>query len=148
MRTALLRYCLPMSLVFPALSLASLGYTVKHDADLYRTEALEPPPLASLDAGQAVTLLHRGPAQSLVATAGGLKGWIHNEDLLAMAPSGAQEHRMPNQKVTGADEVNVSPIVFNGAVDAESAVALDRAFMAEISEMLDKEQVEMRHDEN
>lgn len=148
MRTALLRYCLSASLVFPALSLASLGYTVKRDADLYRTEALQPPPLASLDAGQAVRMLHRGPAQSLIETAGGLKGWIRNEDLLAMAPAGTQEHRLADQKVTGAGEVNVSPWIEHGAVDANVDVNLDRAFAAEISEMLDKEQVEMRHDEN
>lgn len=150
MRTALLRYCLPMSLVFPAFSfasLASLGYTIKHDADLYRTEALEPPPLASLDAGQAVQLLHRGPAQSLVGTAGGLKGWMRNEDLLAVAPAGAQEHRLSDQKVTG-DELNISPLILEGAVDTRVPVEFERTFRGEISEMLDKEQVEMRHDEN
>ncbi len=148
MRTALLRYCLPVTLVFPALSLATLGYTLKHDADLYRTEALEPPPLASLEAGQAVRMLHPGAAQSLIETAGGMKGWVRNGDLLAMAPAGAQKHELPNQRVSGAGEVNVSPWVNNGAVDADMAVALDRAFSAEITEALDKEQVEMRHDEN
>ncbi|MBW8889688.1 MAG: hypothetical protein JF616_18175 [Fibrobacteres bacterium] len=148
MRTALLRYCLPVTLVFPALSLASLGYALKHDADLYRTETLEPPPLASLEAGQSVRMLHPGAAQSLVETVGGLKGWVRNGDLLALAPAGAQKHELPNQKVTGAGDVNVSPWVNNGAVDADMAVAPDRAFAAEIIETLDKEQVEMRHDEN
>lgn len=147
MRTALLRYCLPMSLVFPALSLASLGYTIRHDADLFRTEALEPPPLASLDAGQAVSMRQRGPAVSLVETADGLKGWVRNENLLAMLPVGPQEHRLSDQKVTGG-EVNVSPLVFEGAVDTRVPVEFERTFKGEITEMLDKEQVEMRHDEN
>jgi len=148
MRTALLRYCLSVTLVFPALSLASPDYTIKHDADLYGTEALQPPPLASLEAGQAVHMLHPGGAQSLIETAGGLKGWVRNQDLLAMAPAGAQKHELPNQKVTGAGEVNISPWVNNGAVDADVALAPDRAFSAEIIEVLDKEQIEMRHDEN
>jgi hypothetical protein len=136
-----------MSLVFPALSHASLGYTIRQDADLYRTEALEPPPLASLDAGQAVLMRQRGPAHSLVETADGVKGWIRNENLLAMVPVGPQEHRLSDQKVTG-DELNISPLILDGAVDTRVTVEFERTFRGEISEMLDKEQVEMRHDEN
>lgn len=151
MRTALLRYCLPVSLVFPALSLASLattGYSLKHDAEIYRTEAMEPPPLASLTEGQSVRLIHKGQVGSLVETGSGLKGWIRNGDLLAMAPAAGGEHRIGDQQVVGGGDLNVSPWIQRPVIDAGAEVVLDRGFSAEILETLDKEQVEMRNDEN
>jgi hypothetical protein len=148
MRTARLRLCLSVSLVFPALSLASLEYTVKHDAEVYRTEALEPPPMASLSEGQAVRLIHQGPEGSLIETGTGLKGWIRNGDLLALAPATGGDHRLGDQQVMGGGELNVSPLTLKLRFNPDADVILDRGFAGEILETVDKEQVEMRHDEN
>jgi hypothetical protein len=149
MRTAVIRYCLSATLAIPALSRAAFEYSVRIESSpLFRTEALEPPPLANLAAGQAVRLIHHGAAQSLVETAGGMKGWMRNADLLALAPAPGGEHRLGEQDVFGGGELAVSPDSWVLPGSRGELLAPDRSFTAEIAEALDKEQVEMRHDEN
>ncbi len=149
MRTALPRYCLSALLSLPALSSAALGYSVKNgDAPIFRTEALEPPPLGSLEAGLAVRLLQEGPSGSLIETEGGLKGWMRNSDLLAMASARPGDHRWGDQQVKGGGEAAISPYTFIPRVEHVEPIALGRTFSGEILEAMDREQVEMRHDEN
>lgn len=149
MRTALPRYCLSALLALPALSSASLGYSVKtQDAPVFRTEALEPPPLGTLESGLSVRLIHRGPSGSLIETEGGLKGWMRNADLLAMAAARPGEHRLGAQKVVSGGEPAISPNTQHQNFGIEVSLEPDRTFSGEILEAMDREQVEMRHDEN
>ena len=152
MRTASLRYCLSAIAVsaFPALVHASLGYSVKIEgAEVYRTEKLEPPPITSLGQGQALKLIHQGPAGSMVETEGGVKGWMRNGDLLAMENAPGGDFKLGNQPITGGGDPNISPTILMMPSRWEPEVfGLDRSFGDEIVEPMDREQVEMRHDEN
>lgn len=149
MRTASYRYCLPVFLAFAIPATAGLTYKVKsHEADLFRTEALEPPPLATLAEGEVLKLIHEGAASSLLETEGGIKGWMRNSDLLAMKSTEGQDFRLKEQVVNPGGRVNVSPIIPGQRFDFSDMVPLDRAFEGEIAEPMDREQVEMRHDEN
>jgi hypothetical protein len=124
-------------------------YRAKSDeTHVFRTQALEPPPLARLAEGDVVILLHRGDAESQVKTAGGLKGWVRNQDLLAIALAGPAEHRLGDQDIQGSGE-------FRGSIDfmrpprlMVEVSDLDRSFMDEVVETVDREQWEMRHDEH
>lgn len=151
MRTALSRSCLPLlvSAVFPLLSQASLAYSAKHEgAEVFRGETLDPPPLASLIQGQAVKMLAQGKAASLIETETGIKGWVRNEDLLAMnGPEGKAFHLRPVD-VQGAGVFNHSPFVLDAAGPSPELLPLDRSFLGEVPGNLDREQMEMRHDEN
>ena len=127
---------------------ASVEYRIQADAaDLFRTQALEPPPLTSLSQGEVLKLIERGAAASLMETAEGVQGWVSNRDLLAMQSAPGGKFGIPEQSVKGIDwntSVFVYPI---GRYEAEP-FPLDRSFSGEILEAIDKEQVEMRNDEN
>lgn len=151
MRTAALRLCLSGFIVssIPSLTLASLEYSVKTDeVRLFRTEALEPPPLATLEKGDGVKMIHQGKSSSLIETAGGLKGWMRNEDLKAERTAAAQTHKLGDQQVTGGPEFNFTGCIFLPSQGSFEILTPDRNFAGEIVEVMDKEQVEMRHDEN
>ena len=150
MRTAALGFCLSGFMVsaLPSLTRAALQYSVKSDADMFRTETLDPPPLANLPKGEALLLLHRGALQSQVETEGGLRGWMRNEDVLAMAPTDGQNHAIGSQQVTGSGDLNATPLVLLLPPQSAEVLPLDRSFTGEIPEAVDKEQLEMRHGEN
>jgi hypothetical protein len=151
MRTALYRSCLPLlvSAVFPLLSHASLAYTAKLEgAGVFRGETLDPPPLATLTQGQAVKMLAKGRAASLIETETGIKGWVRNEDLLAMNGAEGQAFRLGSVDVRGAGEFNHSTIVLDLPGPSVDLLPLDRSFLAEVPGNMDREQTEMRHDEN
>jgi hypothetical protein len=127
---------------------ASVEYRIQADAaDLFRTQALEPPPLTSLSRGEVLNLIQRGAAASLMETAEGVQGWVSNKDLLAMQSARGGKFGLPEQTVTGA-RLNVSPDVWIPPAPTVDALPLDRSFSGEIIEAMDKEQVEMRHDDN
>lgn len=149
MRTASYRYCLPVFLAIAIPATAGLTYKVKTpEADLYRTEALDPPPLATLAEGEVLKLIHEGAASSLLETEGGIKGWMRNSDLLAMKSAEGQDFRLKEQVVNPDGRVNISPWLSTRRFDYLEMLPLDRAFEGEIVEPMDREQVEMRHDEN
>lgn len=133
----------------PSLARASFDYRAKADpTPVYRGEALEPPPLLTLSQGTHVTLLLRGPDHSLVRTQGGARGWVRNADLEAVRVSDGATFSLGSVQVTGGGEVAVSPVI-PGMEDALPTVASpERSFTGEIVEALDREQTEMRHDEN
>jgi hypothetical protein len=151
MRTAALRLCLSGFIVsaIPSLPLASIEYSAKiEEAGVFRSETLEPPPLATLGKGEGVKMIHQGENGSLIETEGGLKGWVRNEDLQAAKSAQGQKFKLGDQSVTGNGDLNISPLIFEyGSLQAE-LVPLDRTFSGEIVEAMDKEQVEMRHGEN
>jgi hypothetical protein len=150
MRTAALRYCLSGSILFalPALVHASLEYSVKTEsADLFRTQAMEPPPVTSLSQGEVLKLIRKGESGSLVETAGGIQAWIHNEDLLAMESAKGQKFGLGEQSVKGS-ELNISPDTWIPRFDPAEVVPLDRTFDGEIIQVLDKEAVEMKNGDN
>jgi hypothetical protein len=127
---------------------ASVEYRVQADAaDLFRTQALEPPPLTSLSQGEVLNLIRRGPASSLMETAEGIQGWVSNKDLLAMRSARGGKFGLPEQSVTGSD-LSISPLILTSPELTVDALPLDRSFSGEILEAIDKEQVEMRHDDN
>jgi hypothetical protein len=151
MRTALSRYCLPLlvSAAFPLLSHASLAYTaMREGAGVYRGETLDPPPLASLTQGQAVKMIAKGAAASLIETETGIKGWVRNEDLLAMNGPEGQAFQLRSVDVKGAGDFNHSPFVLDVPGPGPDLLPLDRSFLAEVPGNLDREQMEMRYDEN
>ncbi|MDB5047056.1 MAG: hypothetical protein JWO30_127 [Fibrobacteres bacterium] len=151
MRTAALKLCLSGFLVaaLPSLTRASLEYSAKTDlAALFRSETLDPPPLAILDKGESLKLIHRGAAHSQVETAGGLKGWMKNEDLLAVESASGQKMAFGDQKITGGGEFNHSPLIQNLPMDRIDVLDLDRSFESEIIEAIDKEQLEMKNGDN
>lgn len=127
---------------------AALEYRAKTEgAALYRTEALEPPPLASLAEGEGLTLLDRGPDRSRVRTGAGLEGWVRNRDLVGVKLAAGTRHDLGNVDVQ-ADRLNISPIVFEAGRIRVQVQDLERSFADEVVEPLDREQVEMRHDEH
>jgi hypothetical protein len=151
MRTATLRYCLSGILIsaLPTLTLASLEYSAKTDeAGLFRSEMLDPPPLATLGKGESLKLLHRGADRSEVETTGGLKGWMRNQDLQAMESAPGLKVRLADQDVTAGGTAVISPLVLRMPSFAVEVISLDRSFVDEIAEAMDKEQVEMRHGDN
>lgn len=149
MRTASYRYCLPAFLAFAIPASAALTYTVKPSAaELFRTEALEPPPLATLAQGDVLKLIHEGAASSLLETEGGIKGWMRNSDLLAMKSAEGQAFKLKEQVVNPYGRLNVSPDIWRKRFDNADMLPLERVFDGEIAEPMDREQVEMRHDEN
>lgn len=151
MRTAFARYCLAVSVSasLPALSHGSLSYSAKREgAEIYRSEKLDPPPLAGLAKGQAVTLVNKGSAASLIESEGGIRGWIRNEDLVAMSDPNGQAFRLQDIDVLGDPDFNHSFHLNHSIGWTPDFLPIDRGFMAEVPETLDKEQVEMRHDEN
>lgn len=151
MRSAALGLCLSGFLVsaLPSLISASLEYSAKTDAAaLFRAETLDPPPLATLGKGESLKLLHRGAAQSLVETDGGMKGWMKNADILATASTPGQAVRFGDQQVIGSGDLNVSPIILQPKDWDPDVVSPDRSFLGEIPQAIDREQVEMKHDEN
>lgn len=127
---------------------ASVEYRIQADAaDLFRTQALEPPPLTSLSQGEVLKLIERGPAASLMETDEGVQGWVSNRDLLAMQSAPGGKFGLPEQSVKGSDW-NTSVDTWIPRAPIVDAVPLDRSFSGEIIEAMDKEQVEMRNDDN
>lgn len=143
------RIFLPATILFLLAlgAFATVEHRAKAEASLYRTRLLEPPPLAQLAEGETVTLIHQGEAQSLVKTGGGLRGWVRNADLVEMTVAGPTRHAIREQIITPGD-FNHS---FDIGVPADPEVemlSLDRSFAAEVVEAIDREQLEMRNDEN
>lgn len=69
-------------LVLSTLAQGGVEYRVKTDgAEVFRTQELQPPAIATLPKGEALTLLHKGSEASLVKTYGEIKGWIRNQDM-------------------------------------------------------------------
>ena len=127
---------------------ASVEYRIQADAaDLFRTQALEPPPLTSLSQGEVLKLIERGSAASLMETAGGVQGWVSNKDLLAMQSAPGGKFGLPEQSVKGSD-LNTSFLLLHLPATYVEPLPLDRSFSGEIIEAMDKEQVEMRNDDN
>lgn len=148
MRNALPRFCLSGFLAFAIPASAALTYSVKTpSADLFRTSALEPPPLATLAEGEVLKMIHRGAASSLLETEGGIKGWMRNADLLAMRSAKDNRHEIEEQDVVGRGRV-WSPIIPGMPFGLDGELRPDRDFDGEIVEPKDREEVEMRHDEN
>jgi hypothetical protein len=137
---------LPASESFGAVE---MEYRAKSNETLvFRTQALEPPPLARLAEGDVVTLLHRGPAESEVKTSGGLKGWVRNQDLVAIALAVPGEHRLGDQAIQGSGEYRGSIDYMRPPAVKVEVSDLERSFMDEVVEPVDREQWEMRHDEH
>jgi hypothetical protein len=127
---------------------ASVEYRIRADAaDLFRTQALEPPPLTSLSQREVLKLIERGAAASLMETAEGVQGWVSNKDLLAMQSAPGGKFGLPEQSIRGSD-LNVSPLILKPPSNYVEPLPLDRSFSGEILEAMDKEQVEMRNDDN
>lgn len=150
MRTAALRYCLSgLFLAIPALVSASLEYQVKTgNAEVYRTPALTPPPLATLARGETLKLIQRGAAASLVESEDGIQGWMRNDDVLAMESARGQKFGLGEQHVGGIGDWKGSIDFINPKMPPAEVLPLDRTFNGEIIEAVDKEQVEMRNDDN
>jgi hypothetical protein len=135
-------------LIAAALGQASVEYRAKADGTcLYSKETLDPPPLAALEQGESVTLELRGSDRSLVVTRSGLKGWIRNCDLTAVRLAEGGRHSLREQKVT-SDDRPISPWIPGMAPPVIEVQDIDRSFSGEITEVIDREQTEMRHDEN
>jgi hypothetical protein len=139
---------LSVLLLASSLTHASIEYRAKNDqAGVYRAEALEPPPLAVLSKGDAVTLMVRGVDRSLVRTEGGIKGWVRNVDLEGVRAAEGSRHALKPMEITG-DAPVFGCIIFIDRDPDLSALPIDRSFTDEIIETADREQTEMRHDEN
>jgi hypothetical protein len=127
---------------------AAVDYRAKSEATaLYRAETLEPPPLAALAKGERVTLMVRGADRSLVKTEGGIKGWVRNADLEGVRAASEGRHDLKDVDVTADGVVGVL-YYFGEAPTNPDLLPIDRSFTGEIIETADREQTEMRHDEN
>lgn len=147
----LYRYCSAaiLSLLFAAMAAsAAVEHRAKTDGTLlYRTRLLEPPPLATLAEGDEVDLMVRGRNESMVKTEGGLRGWVRNADLVEVKVADSRHHRIREQGVI-ADGLNISPFVLDQEDWKVKVDELDRSFANEVVETVDREQLEMRNDEN
>jgi hypothetical protein len=150
MRTAALRLCLSGFIVsaIPTLTQAAIEYSINKDgAEMFRTQAMEPPPVAILQKGENLELLERGKTQSRVRISEGWKGWVRNKDIQGLAMAAPQEHHLGKVNVQGEGNIG-SRYILDLAPPSADIVSLERSFSGEILESMDKEQVEMRHDEN
>lgn len=131
-----------------SLSQAALEIRIKTDqSGLFRTMAIEPPPIATLLQGEKVSLLHKGLAESEIKTQGGLRGWIRNADLEAVEISGGGSFRLSELEIRGDGSIGVI-VLLDLPPQVPEVVSIDRNFSGEIIEMVDREQLEMFHDEN
>ncbi len=144
-----LGYCALFTGLLAVSAFSSISYTIKKDQTaLFRTEKLEPPPLASLSSGEVLTLIYRGQNTSQIKTDGGLKGWIQNENILATKDGSSQSYKIQNQNIIGQGETAISPLTL-GIEDAVSEVSsITRSFDRDLKQLVDREQLEMTHDEN
>jgi hypothetical protein len=143
------RFVLAASLpsVLASAALAAVEHRVKQEASMFRTRLLEPPPLAQLAEGETVRLLHKGEGQSLVKTESGLRGWMRNGDLVEVTVAGPARHDIGELEIK-ADAYAYSPyLILHPNPDADIP-ALERSFADEVVETVDREQLEMRNDEN
>ncbi|MDB5105186.1 MAG: hypothetical protein JWP91_2875 [Fibrobacteres bacterium] len=150
MRTAALRFCLSGLILsaLPVLTHAALEYSVKAEAaEVFRTEALEPPPLGTLAQGESLKLLRQGNEASLIRTPGGLKGWVRNEDLTAVKAAKGLKFGLDNVDIYGCGWNQTIDVWIAPNAQAE-LLSLNRSFAGEIVEARDREQVEMGNDEN
>lgn len=138
-----------LSVLLPTLgAFAAVEYRAKTDeTGIYRTVVMEPPPVGRLSEGEAVTVLHAGTNQSLVRTAGGLRGWVRNSDLVAVKLAEGGRHEIGDQRITGR-YFNESPYFLEDEDPVVEVGALNRSFEGEVVEAIDREQLEMRNDEN
>lgn len=138
-----------LSVLLPALgAFASVEYRAKADeTGLYRTVVMEPPPVGLLSEGDAVTLLVTEGNQCLVRTGGGLRGWVRKADLVAVTLAEGGRHDLGDQRIIGK-YFNESPYIFEVEDPVVEVGALNRSFDAEVVEVIDREQLEMRNDEN
>ncbi len=128
---------------------AELEYRVKSDGvSIFKSSACEPPPMAVLAQGDVLTLVQNGATTSSVKTAGGLQGWMRNEDILAVQIAAKHAVTLATQKVGAEVDWNHSFTTLIPPVPMTELISLDRSFTGEIAEAADREQVEMRHDEN
>lgn len=145
------RFCLSMtvSMLFAAAgAFGAVEHRAKVDeASIFRTRLLEPPPLTRLSEGEAVEMLVPGRNVSLVKTAGGIRGWVRNGDLVAVQLAEGARHRIGDQRIS-SDGLAISPSVLNLAPAKVRVEELDRSFSGEVIEAIDREQLEMRNDEN
>jgi len=148
------RFCRTMTAVTASLLFAAAAAfgSVEHRAktdetSLFRTRLLEPPPLAQLTQGEVVKMLVPGRNESLVGTAGGLRGWVRNRDLVAVKLARGESHHLPDLSIV-SDGLAASPVILDLAPAKVQVEELDRSFDAEVIEAIDREQLEMRHDEN
>lgn len=140
---------LSASLLFAAISVqAAIEHRVKSDdTQVFRTRLLEPPPLAALNAGELVELIHQGRSESMVKTEGNVRGWVRNVDLVAVKVAGETRHRIGEQAIKPFDW-NHSETILNPPVVKVDVMDLERSFEGEVVETIDREQLEMRNDEN
>jgi hypothetical protein len=146
----LTRFPLPLfALLFLSTDIhATLEYRVKKaDANLFQTQELVPPPIAVLPKGEPLILIHKGSAASMVKTQGEIKGWMRNGDVEAVKPAKGRHVRLNEQEISGLAEPGMILIDYAPSEQAE-ILAINRSFADEIIEAADREQLEMRHDEN
>lgn len=151
MRTAVLGICLSgfIASVLPSPANASIEYRSKADgSSLFQSEKMDPPPLAMLEKGQSVQMLHQGATGSFVKTGSGLKGWMRNGDLERIALPDARTHRIGDQSIEGGGEFAHSFWLIDYRNPDYEALPLDRTFLGEVAEAIDREQVEMKNEEN
>jgi hypothetical protein len=143
------RASVTVSLLFAAAgAFGAVEHRAKHDeTSLFRTRLLEPPPLASLAEGEALEMLVPGRNESMVETLGGLRGWVRNADLVAVKLAEGGRHRLSDQRITSEGGA-ISPAVLNPPPAKVRVEELDRSFDDEVIEAIDREQLEMRNDEN
>ena len=143
------RFFLAAAMLLPAANsaFAAVEHRAKTDALLFRTLLLEPPPLAQLTEGKVVQLIQRGADNSLVKTPEGLRGWVRNSDLIEVTVAGSARHDIGEQRIK-PDGFNHSEFVLETEDAKIELMSLDRSFADEVVEAMDREQLEMRHDEN
>lgn len=145
------RFCasVTVSLLFAAAgAFGAVEHRAKSDeTSLFRTRLLEPPPLTRLTEGEAVEMLVPGRNESMVKTAGGIRGWVRNSDLVAVKLAEGGRHHIGDQRIS-SDGLAISPFLLNPAPAKVGIQELDRSFDAEVVEPIDREQLEMRNDEN
>lgn len=145
-----LRSILPVSiLLLTALSAsAAIEHRAKADGTLlFGNPLLEPPPVAILKEGAPMQLLKKEEGSSQVRLKNGLRGWVRNEEIIAVTLAEGGSHKLGDQSIIG-DDWNHSEILLDQKAPEIRVDGIGRSFEAEVLETLDREQVEMRHDEN
>jgi hypothetical protein len=141
---------LPVSiLLFTAFSAsAAIEHRAKADGTLlFGNPLLEPPPVASLKEGSPLQLLKQEEGSSQVRLKNGLRGWVRNDEIVAVKLAEGGDHRLGDQSIIG-DDWNHTEVLLDLKAPEIRVDAIGRSFDAEVLETLDREQVEMKHDEN
>jgi len=103
----------------------------------------------SLQKGDVLNIIKKGPSRSMVKTAAGIKGWVNNTDVEFVKGSGRGDvFNIDEQDITGWIDNPSALYILDNSGGGGEALPLSRSFHDEVFERKDREDIERSNDEN